>query len=134
MHFDSLFLALIAVTCLQARTAYADQPICHDFSSKIEPDMQRFETDFTKENYRLSQNMLKETIPQQMEKVFEHNKKYPKMYDRLFQGEVWLAHANASAAVKGYVLKLEYLAASPQDKEPARIDFCKFVVETPYYD
>jgi len=101
---------------------------------EFEPDMQRLETDFTPENYRRAQKMLEETIPEWMETAFEQNKKFPKMYDQLFQGDIWLAHANATMIVKGYVLKLEYVSASPDKKEAARKSFCQLVFETPYYD
>lgn len=96
--------------------------------------MQRQESDFTQENYQFAQQMLDETIPSWMEKAFNHNKKFPETYDKLFQGDIWLAHANSTAMVKGYVLKLEYLAAPPETQEASRIQFCKFLVETPYYD
>ena len=110
------------------------QPICYDFSSDIEPDMQRQVTDFTKENYETAQLMLETTIRNWMETKFERNKKHPHSNSKLFEGEIWLAHANHSAMIKGYVLKLEYLSASADEKEPARQAFCKFVVETPYFD
>lgn len=96
--------------------------------------MQRLETDFTSENYKRSQDTLQNTIPEWMEKKFKHNKEHPNTYDKLYQGEIWLAHANATAMQHGYVLKLEYLSALPDTKEVARKEFCKFVVETPYYD
>ena len=134
MRYISFFHCLILMTLLQVGTAYASQPVCHDFCSKIEPDMQRQETDFTPENYRRSQQMLDKTIPDWMEKAFEHNKKFSNTYDQLFQGDIWLAHANATAMVKGYVLKLEYITATPDNKETARKAFCKIVAETPYYD
>ena len=125
----SLFVGLI-----HASSVSAHQSICHGFSSDIEPDMQRQETDFTSENYIRAQNALEKTIPEWMENAFEHNKKLPDTYDKLFQGDIALAHANFSAVVKGYVLKLEYLAAPQKEKESARKNFCKFVMETPYYD
>jgi len=96
--------------------------------------MQRKETDFTHEKYAFSQKMLETTIPEWMERTFEHNKKFPETYDKLFQGDIWLAYTNHTAMVKGYVMKLEYLNAPSAEKEAARKQFCKFMVETPYYD
>ena len=134
MRYIKSFYTLLFGVLLQAGTAYASQPICHDFSSEIESDMQRQETDFTQESYKFSQKMLETTIPEWMEIAFEHNKKFPKTYNKLFQGDIWLAHANHTAMVNGYVLKLEYLSAPFQEKESARIKFCQFVISTPYYD
>jgi len=134
MRHVSFFLVLLIGLLLQAGTACASQPICHDFSSEIEPDMRRQETDFTRDEYKSAQQMLEKTIPEWMEKAFERNKKFPETYDKLFQGDIWLAYANATAVVKGYVLKLEYLTAAPEDKASSRKQFCKFLVETPYFD
>ena len=110
------------------------QPICYDFSSDIESDMQRQVSDFTKENYETAKITLETTVRDWMENKFERNTKHPHSNSKLFEGEIWLAHANHSAMIKGYVLKLEYLSASADEKEPARQTFCKFVVETPYFD
>jgi hypothetical protein len=132
-HVKFIHISVIGVM-LQAADAYATQPICPDFSSEIEPDMQRKETDFTQDNYKFSQQMLEVTLPEWMESAFQQNKKFPETYENLFQGDVWLAHMNHSATVKGYVLKLEYLAAQPEQKEVARKRFCKFLVETSYFD
>jgi len=134
MRYGYMSFILLLGVMLQVSTACAQQSLCHDFSSDIEPDMQRQETDFTHEAYKFSQQMLETTIPDWMENVFKHNKKFPQTYDNLFQGDIWTAYANHSAVVKGYVLKLEYLSASKQNKETARRQFCKFVTETPYYD
>ena len=134
MHKFRLRYILLLVGCFQLETAFANQLICHDFSSDIEPDMQRQETDFTHENYKFSQQMLEETIPEWMESAFERSKAFPKAQSELFQGDISLAHANHTTMVKGYVLKLEYLSAAPHAKEHARQEFCKFVAETPYYD
>lgn len=130
----SFYLCLSFGVLLQAGTAHADQAVCHDFSSVIELDMQRQETDFTPENYRFAQQSLEKTIPEWMEATFKHNKEFPETYDKLFQGDIWLAYANSTAIVKGYVLKLEYLTASPTQKQAAREEFCKFLMETPQYD
>ena len=127
-----IFLTLGAVP--QVACAQETQPICYDFSSDIEPDMQRKVSDFTKENYEAAQNALETTIRDWMENKFERNKKHPQTNSNLFEGEIWLAHANHSAMVKGYVLKLEYLSASADEVEPARQALCKFVIETPYFD
>ena len=56
----------------------------YDFSSDIEPDMQRQETDFIHENYKFSQQMLEETIPEWMESAFERSKAFPKAQSELF--------------------------------------------------
>lgn len=119
---------------LQSACAQEYQPICHDFSSDIEPDMQRQESDFTKENYELSQYAVETTIREWMESKFERAKNHPRQNSKLFEGEIWLAHANNSAMVNGYVLKLEYLSASVDDKEVARQSFCQFLTTTPYFD
>lgn len=129
-----LLCILLFVALIHSSPAWAHQSICHGFYSDIEPDMQRQESDFTSESYHHAQKMLEETVPEWMENTFDHNKKFPETYDKLFQGDIGLAYANFTAVVKGYVLKLEYLAASPDDKEPARKKFCNFVMETPYYD
>ena len=96
--------------------------------------MQRQEADFTQANYKFSQQMLENTIPEWMERAFQHNKKFPETYDDLLQGDIWLAYMNHSVSVKGYILKLEYLVAPPEQKETARKQFCTFLVETPYFD
>lgn len=129
-----LYLGFSLGALLSVETAVAVEPICHDFSSNIEPDMQRTETDFTAENYRLARRSLDVMIPEWMEGKFKQSKKSPETYEKLFQGEIWLAHANSTAMVKGYVLKLEYLTAVRAQKEDARTAFCKFVTLTPYYD
>lgn len=130
----SFFLCLSFGALLQAETAHADHAICHDFSSNIELDMQRPESDFTQENYRFAKQSLEETIPEWMETAFKHNKAFPETYDKLLQGDIWLAYANSIAMVEGYVLKLEYLTASPAQKQAAKEEFCKFLMETPQYD
>ena len=134
MRYVCFFYCFLLGIFLKVETAYGSQPICHDYASEIEPDMQRQETDFTPDSYRRAQQMLEKTIPEWMEKAFEHNKKFPNTYDQLFQGDIWLSHANATAIVKGYVLKLEYSTASRDNKEAAKKAFCNFVTETPYYD
>ena len=134
MKQASIFLMLYCGVFLSTGAAYAEQPICHDFTSQIEPDMQRQETDFTHERYTAARNIMQTTIRDLMENKFERNKKHPQTNSNLFEGEIWLAHANHSAMVKGYVLKLEYLSASADETEPARQALCKFVIETPYFD
>ena len=129
-----IFFTSISATLLQVGTAWAEQPICHDFFSEIEPDMQRQEADFTAENYKFSLEMLEKTIPEWMEETFKRNKKFPESSERLFQGDIWLAYANHTTMVKGYVLKLEYLVAPKHRKESARVEFCKFLNKTPIYD
>lgn len=127
-----IFLALGTIP--QFALAQETKPLCSDFSSDIEPDMQRQVSDFTKENYEAAQNALDTTIRDWMENKFERSKKHPRTNSKLFEGEIWLAHANHSATVKGYVLKLEYLSAAVETKEVARQAFCEFVFETPYFD
>ena len=127
-----IFLTLGAVP--QVACAQETQPICYDFSSDIEPDMQRKVSDFTKENYEAAQNALETTIRDWMENKFERNKKFPSPNSKLFEGEIWIAQANHDAMVKGYVLKLEYLTATSETKESARNAFCEFLTETPYFD
>jgi hypothetical protein len=117
-----------------ASTAIAAEPICNNFSSKIEPDMQRQETDFTHERFVAAQENMRTTIREWMESEFERNKKNSTSNGKLFDGEIWLAQANTEALINGYVLKLEYLSASAETKENARQAFCKFLIETPYYD
>ena len=95
-----LCLTLIFTALLLTETARAEQPICHDFLSKIEPGMQRQEIDFTAENYNRAQQMLDETIPNWMEKRFAQNKNFQEAYDKLIQGDLWLAHAYATAGSK----------------------------------
>jgi len=134
MKQTSIFLMLSCGVFLSAGAAYAERPICHDFTSQIEPDMQRQETDFTHERYTAARNTMQTTIREWMENKFERNKKYPTSNSKLFDGEIWLAQANHDAMIKGYVLKLEYLAAASETKENARIAFCEFLTETPYFD
>jgi hypothetical protein len=127
-------MSVILVILLYSQTAFAEKLICPDFVSEIEPDMQRDESDFTAESYRNAKKSLEDVIPMWMERAFEQNKKFPDTYDNLFQGDIWLSYANSNAAITGYVLKLEYQSALPEDKEEKRIEFCKFVIVTPYYD
>jgi len=128
-------LKIPLVCCLFAiGTASANQPICYDYSSKIEPDLQRHETDFSLVRYERARHILETALPERMEKLFEHNKRFPNTYDKLYQGEIWLAHANATAIIRGYVLKLEYQLATEAEKETARRRFCTFVSQTPYFD
>lgn len=129
------FFALFLISALlNANTAFASQPICHDFTSEIEPDMQRQDSDFTQQNYKSALERLETTLPEWMEKSFKRNKDFPTLNGQLFQGDIWLAYANSMATVKGYVLKLEYLSARPEDKEAARQLYCTFLVKTPYFD
>jgi len=130
----SIFLTLTCGVFLSANAASAELPICHDFTSQIEPDMQRQETDFTHESYTAARNIMQTTIRDWMENKFERNKKFPTPNSKLFEGEIWLAQANHDAMVKGYVLKLEYLTATSETKESARNAFCEFLMETPYFD
>lgn len=132
-HFI-LYLVVSFGSLLTARTAFAADTICHDFSSDIALDMQRRETDFTAENYRVAQQSLEVTLPEWIEKRFKQGQEFPETYDKLFQGEIGLAHANALAMVKGYVLKLEYLTAVSEQKDAARAEFCNLVTQTPYFD
>jgi len=127
-----IFLSVGAIP--QFALAQETKPLCFDFLSDIEPDMQRQVSDFTKENYEAAQNALETTIRDWMENKFERNKKHPRTDSKLFEGEIWLAHANHSATVKGYVLKLEYLSSTVETREVAREALCEFVVETPYFD
>ena len=96
--------------------------------------MQRQESDFTHERFVAAQDNMQTIIREWMENKFERNKKAPTSKRKLFDGEIWLAHANHDAMVKGYVLKLEYLSAPAETKENTRQAFCKFLKETPYYD
>jgi len=96
--------------------------------------MQRQETDFTHESYTAARDTMQTTLREWMENKFERNKKHPTSNSKLFDGEIWLAQANHDAVVKGYVLKLEYLAAPSETKETARHAFCEFLTETPYFD
>lgn len=130
----SLTFFALAGTFLYVEAASAREPICQDFASKIEPDMQRRESDFTHENYVASQQHIEITVREWMENKFERNKGNRASKRKLFDGDIWLAHANHNATVKGYVLKLEYQIASKENEEVARQKFCKFVVETPRYD
>ena len=108
--------------------------ICHDFSSEIEQDFKYSEDDFTYENYTNSIQMLRETIPEWMEEVFQKNKEFPDLYDSLFQGDIFLAYYNHTNNVQGYVLKLEYLQAKGSAKEDMRKRFCDFLIKTHIYD
>ena len=124
----------LLIGALQSGIAFAEEPICHDFESKIEPDMQRQEADFTHENYVASKHVIETTVRDWMENKYERNKKNPIASSKLFDGEIWLTHANHNAVVEGYVLKLEYLSASEEAKETSRQAFCEFLGKTPYYD
>ena len=127
-------LFIISGLLLLPMAAFADQPICQDFESSIEPDMQRHEDDFSKESFEWAQETLNHTVPEWMEEKFELYMQNPDEGRKLIEGEIWLARENALAVVKGYVLKLEYLNASGLDVEKARERFCTFVTVTPVFD
>ncbi len=120
----------------EALSPKKDDLICEGVSSDIHESFRFSESRFTKENYLHSRKMLMKDIPSWIRSRAESFKKFPEdtADQDIFFGEIGMAYANHNTIVHGYVLKLEYQAASAETKEKAKTEFCNFLSSTPIVD
>lgn len=104
-------ILIIALSLLASQNILAEE-MCKEFESKIEPDMQWKETDFTKKHAKAAVDKLEQAV----------------------NGTIsldWYKLTNAAIQIEGYLLKVKAI----KDSSSHNISrFCKFVTTTPVVD